>query len=94
MNTLKARFLYFVYPKNIDRIRNIRKRLLEELQKIVDNCIKDIDAHYEENRILRNSGIKEEEVVKKTSNSRIIPESFKQEIDNLLNITHINHDHK
>lgn len=82
---MKARFLYFCYPKNINRLGNIRKTLFEELEKIVSHCLKDIDANYEENRILRNRGIKEEEVIRKTSAKRLIPDLFKQEVDYLIN---------
>ena len=51
--TLKTLFYYFVVPKGIDNLRNMRKKLAEEVRDIFDEKIK--DTQYENNRIIKCS---------------------------------------
>ena len=51
--TLKTIFYYFVVPKGIDNLRNMRKKLVEEVKDIFDEKIK--DTQYENNRIIKSS---------------------------------------
>ena len=47
-----ARFLYFVYPKNILKLKTLRQNLAEEILSFVNAHIKEADPKYEKERIL------------------------------------------
>ena len=50
--TLKTIFYYFVVPKGIDNLRNMRKKLVKEVNDFIDENIK--DTQYENNRIIKS----------------------------------------
>ena len=53
LETLKTLFYYFVVPKGIDNLRNMRKNLVNEVNDFFEENIK--NTQYENNRIIPSS---------------------------------------
>ena len=52
LQTMITRFIYFVYPKNIIKLKTIRENLSKEILDFVNIHIRDADPKYEQDRIL------------------------------------------
>ena len=52
LQTMLSRFLYFVQPKNILKLKNQRETLVKEVLEFVDKNIREADPRYEQERIL------------------------------------------
>ena len=47
-----SRFLYFLYPKNIVKLKTQRECLVKEVLEFVNNYISEADPKYEKERVL------------------------------------------
>ncbi len=47
-----SRFLYFIYPKNIVKLKTQRECLVQDVLEFVNNYIGEADPKYEKERIL------------------------------------------
>lgn len=52
MQTMITRFIYFVYPKNIIKLKTLRENLSKEILDFVNIHIKEADPKFEQERIL------------------------------------------
>jgi len=50
--TMMSRFLYFVYPKKIVKLKNQRENLTNELMEFVDKNINEVDPKFQDERII------------------------------------------
>jgi hypothetical protein len=83
-----SRFLYFVQPKNILKLKSQREALVQEIHGFVDNHIKEADPKYEEERILfkkeEADGDSEKEILMRRNSRRKTTISMSQEVSSLL----------
>jgi hypothetical protein len=49
-----SRFLYFIYPNRILKLKDHREHLVKEILDFVDTHINEVDPKYEKERILFN----------------------------------------
>ncbi len=90
LQTMLSRFLYFVYPKNIVKLKSSRETLVKEVLEFVDVHIKDADPKYDEERILfkkeADRGDSEKEVMLRRNSLRKSKKYLSDEISNILSI--------
>jgi hypothetical protein len=82
-----TRFIYFVYPKNIIKLRNLRESLSQEILYFVNLHIKEADPKYESERILYKTESENgdsEEIIMKRRNSNRKPKRILQELSSIL----------
>jgi hypothetical protein len=88
LQTILSRFLYFVYPKNILKLKSHREILSQEILEFVNEHIREADPKYEETRILFKdetlSGYSEKEVFLRRNSSRKTKNYVKEEVNNVL----------
>lgn len=74
MQTMITRFIYFVYPKNIIKLKTLRENLSKEILDFVNFHIKEVDPKFEQERILYakelERGDSEQEIVFRRSSMR------------------------
>ena len=90
LQTMLSRFLYFVYPKNIVKLKSSREALAKEVLEFVNVHIRDADPKYEEERILfkkeADRGDSEKEVMIRRNSQRKSKKYLSDEISNILSI--------
>jgi hypothetical protein len=81
-----SRFLYFIYPKNILKLKDQREHLSHEIIDFVDKHIAEVDPKYEKERILyvKESGESEKNILIKRNLSRKLPLDIRNELKLLL----------
>ena len=74
LQTMITRFIYFVYPKNILKLKSIRENLSKEILDFVNTHIREADPKYDQERILftkeHERGDSEQEIIKRRSSMR------------------------
>ncbi len=88
LQTILSRFLYFVYPKNILKLKSSREKLAEEVLEFVNSHIRDADPNYEEDRILFKNEIErgdlEMEVLMRRNSLRKMKKYLAEEVNDIL----------
>ena len=88
LQTILSRFLYFVQPKNILKLKSTRQALAKEVLEFVDLHIRDADPKYEAERILykkeSDSGYSEKEVLFRRNSIRKSKDYIKESVNQLL----------
>ncbi len=74
LQTMITRFIYFVYPKNIIKLKTLRENLSKEILDFVNIHIREADPKYDQERILfakeLERGDSEQEIVMRRSSMR------------------------
>jgi len=88
LQTMLSRFLYFVYPKNILKLKSQRETLAKEVLQFVDIHIKDADPKYDEERILfkkeADRGDSEKDIFVRRNSMRKSKQYLIDEVKNIL----------
>ncbi len=83
-----SRFLYFVQPKNILKLKNQRETLVKEILEFVDSHIKEADPKFEQERILfkkeEADGDSEKEILMRRNSKRRTTLAMTEEVSSLL----------
>jgi hypothetical protein len=88
LQTMISRFIYFLYPKNILKLKSQRETLAGEVLEFVNTHIKDADPKYDEERILYQDetklGAKENDELIRRNSLRKIKQHLTEEISTVL----------
>jgi hypothetical protein len=77
-----SRFLYFIYPNRILKLRDQREHLAKEVLEFVDRHIVEVDPKYEKERILyyKESGESEKNILIKRNLKRKVSSDAENEL--------------
>lgn len=88
MQTMLSRFLYFVQPKKIVKLKLQRETLVQSVLGFVDKHIREVDPSYEEERILFkkeiDSGESDKSIMMKRNSIRRTSRKISNEVSNIL----------
>jgi hypothetical protein len=91
LQTILSRFLYFINPKNITKLKASRELLAKEVLEFVNVHIKDADPKYANERILfkkeLDRGDTEKEIMIRRNSTRKSKKSITEEVSDLLSHT-------